>query len=114
MKIALKKDMAKERIVARAHLDNHFAIRIRAAIGLKGELYAVKYSAALAVSNGHASPLITSPAEADVVIQKNHEMQNRLASIEADRQAIQAEIDRAATAREIEAILERVASEEPL
>lgn len=114
MKIALKKDMAKERVIAREQLDNHFAIRIRTAIGLKGELYAVKYAAALAVFNGHASPLITSPAEADAVIQKNHEMQYRLASIEADRQAIQAEIDGARTAREIEAIFERIASEELL
>lgn len=114
MKIALKKDMAKERATAREQLDNHFAIRIREAIGLKADLYVVKYAAALAVSNGHVSPLVASNAEATIIIQKNHDMQSRLASIEIERQALQAEIDGAATAREIDAILERIASEEAL
>lgn len=111
MKIVLKKDIAKERQMAREQLDHFFAMRIATAIGPKAELYAVKYAAALAFSNGHASPLIENAAEAEAIIQKNHDMQAALASVESERQALQAEIDHAATARDIETILERIANE---
>ncbi|WP_043062087.1 hypothetical protein [Brucella anthropi] len=111
MKIALTKDMARERQAAREQLDQLFAARIEAALGPKATLYAVKYAAALAVLNGDGSPLIAGAAEAETVIRKNHDMQAALASVESERQTLQAEIDRAKTAREIETILERIANE---
>lgn len=111
MKIALKKDMTRERQAARERVDQLFAARIEAALGPKATLYAVKYAAALAVSNGYSSPLVMSLGDAQTVIQKNEAMQAALASVENERQALQAEIDRAQSAREIEAILERIANE---
>ncbi|WP_273794689.1 hypothetical protein [Brucella intermedia] len=111
MKIALKKDMARERLVARERIDQLFAARLEAALGPKAALYAVKYAAALAVSNGHSSPLVMSLGDAHTVIQKNEAMQAALASVENERQTLQAKIDQAESAREIETILEQIANE---
>ncbi|GGB00778.1 hypothetical protein GCM10011491_31210 [Brucella endophytica] len=108
MKITLKKDMDKERKAARAHLDELFAPRIEAALGPKAALYAVKYAAALAGCGGWSTPLVPHAAEAAIIIEKHHEMHKGLALIEAERQALQAEIDSADNCIQLQAILQRV------
>lgn len=105
MKISLSKDIEKVRAAARIRVDEQFAARINEAIGPKASLYSVKYACALAFLNGVASPLISSRKDAEAIIAKNTEMQVALAIIESDRQALQAEIDEASTAPEIERLI---------
>lgn len=105
MKISLTKDIERVRALARNRIDEMFAARINETIGPKASLYSVKYACALAFLNGVASPLISSRHEAETIIAKNTEMQAALAIIESDRQALQAEIDQASTAHEIERLI---------
>ncbi|APY14329.1 hypothetical protein GJU93_02560 [Brucella sp. 10RB9212] len=105
MKISLTKDIEKIRASARNRVDELFAARIDEAIGPKASLYSMKYAAALALLSGVVSPLISSMQEAEAIIAKNAEMQAALAIIESDRQALQAEIDEASTAHEIERLI---------
>lgn len=105
MKISLTKDIEKLRASARNRIDEQFAARINEAIGLKASLYSVKYASALAFLSGVASPLISSRQEAETIIAKNVQMQAALAPIEMERQALQAEIDAASTAHDIERLI---------
>lgn len=105
MKISLKKDMAWERLKARHRLDDIFLPKINEVIGEKSALYAVKYTAAMGLINGVSSPLIADLKEAEAIITKNAFMQERLASIETERQALQAQIDLAQTPSEIDKLL---------
>ena len=105
MKISLTKDIEKVRALARSRVDELFASRINEAIGPKASLYSVKYASALAYLTGVSSPLIASRQEAETVIAKNAEMQAALAILEGERQALQAQIDEASTAHEIERLI---------
>ena len=107
MKLTLTKDIGAERKRARALLDEKFAALHAEVLGPKAALYAVKYAAAIAYLGGTVSPLIASRAEAEAIVAKNTDMQAALAAIEADRQRLQAEIDSAATAHELDLILSR-------
>ncbi len=110
MKITLTKDIGKERAAARKQVDALFAARTEAALGPKAALYAVKYSAAIAHMAGVPSPLIADSAAAEEIINRNKEMQAKLSVIERERQALQAKIDQAATAADIESVVSNHAS----
>ncbi|MBX8827259.1 hypothetical protein [Ochrobactrum sp. SFR4] len=107
MKITLGKNINNERIKCRQELDNLFAQRISDALGNKAALYAVKYSAALAHMNGVSSPLISGDADAADIIERNNDMQTALAVIETERQAVQAQIDKAPDYFSLQGILAR-------
>ncbi|MBZ9600767.1 hypothetical protein [Phyllobacterium chamaecytisi] len=96
MKIEGKKDIAAERLRGRAAVDAVYVPRINAAMGPKFALYIVK---------GMDSSRFGGEDEA-LEIEKNYRtMIDRLATIESERQALQARIDAATTAAEIDAII---------
>lgn len=96
MKITGNKDIVAERLRGRAAVDAVYVPRINAAMGPKFALY---------IAKGMDSHRFGDADEA-LEIEKNYRtMIDRLATIESERQALQARIDAATTASEIDAIV---------
>jgi hypothetical protein len=100
MKLVLKKDMAAERTMARARLDDILVPRINEMLGPKAALYALKYAAALAGAAPDAEAIIANHEAATAAVM----------TIEDQRQALQARIENAATVFDLEEILAEAAS----
>jgi len=97
MKIKGKKELGAERARGRAAIDAVFLPRINAAMGPKFALYQIKALEAIAGYDTFGDPA--------TIIEKHTELTQRLAALEADRQAAQSRIDAATSAAEIDAIL---------
>lgn len=95
MKLSISKDMAAERLKARAALDELFLPRINEVLGPKAALYALKYAAALA----------GSAPDAEAIIAKHEAAMATIMQIEARRQELQGRINDAATVSEIDRVL---------
>lgn len=105
MKIVGKKDIYAERAKAREFIDRVFVPRINEAMGPKFALYQAKAQAAHTdVGSGFLSP---SDDRKDIIDRFNA-LSQRVATIEDERQEIQARIDNAITVAEIESILDNV------
>lgn len=97
MKIAGKKDLAACRTEARAAVDKIMLPRITEAMGPKFALYQAK---------GFDARLFGNNDEETAEIERRYvELVKSIAVIENERQAIQARIDSAQTAAEIDAIV---------
>lgn len=99
MKIEGKKDIAAERLRGRAAVDAVYVPRINAAMGPKFALYQMKTM--LAQQNYKMSET-DDPQD---IMTRFSTTAKAVASIESERQALQARIDAATTASEIDAIV---------
>ena len=99
MKITGKKDIAAERLRGRAAIDAVYVPRINAAMGPKFALYQAK-----AFSASNEGALVFSH-ESEAVLEKWNALLDGISTIESERQTIQARIDAATTASEIDAIV---------
>ena len=97
MKVKGKKDLRVERARGRAAVDAVFMPRLYAAMGPKFNLYQLKASLA---ANG--IDRLGNPVD---ILSKHAEMLDRIDTIEAHRQDIQARVDVAKSAAEIDAII---------
>ena len=94
MKLTPRKDIDALRADALARLDIAHAARRPASIN--DGLYAAKRAAALHVLAGGSSPLVATPDEARVILDKAAASDAAIATLEAQRQAAQADIRAAA------------------
>lgn len=100
MKIEGKKDLTKMRQHARDEIDLVFIPRINAILGPKFPLYQAKQQlVASAVIQG---------AEAEDILDRFDTLMQRILPLEDERQAMQARIDNAASALEIETIVKGI------
>ncbi len=101
MKITGKKNIEAERLRGRVAVDAVYVPRINAAMGPKFALYQAKAYSSATLQVGS----LVSDVEADEVIRRFDELLASIAKIETERQALQARIDAASTASEIDAIV---------
>ncbi|MBZ9653559.1 hypothetical protein [Phyllobacterium lublinensis] len=99
MKITGKKDLTVERLRGRAAVDAVMVPRINEAMGPKFALYQMK---AMLAQTGY---VMSVGDEADDILTRFSSTAKTVAILETERQALQARIDSAATAAEIDAIV---------
>lgn len=102
MKIVGKKNIDAERIRGRASIDAVYVPRINAAMGPKFALYQAKAHSALA---GVGIGFVGRADNPQDIIDRFDALSHRVAAIETERQALQAKVDAATSAIEIEAII---------
>ncbi|UXN62919.1 hypothetical protein N8E89_09340 [Phyllobacterium sp. A18/5-2] len=102
MKIEGKKDLGVCRAEAREAVDAVYIPKLNAAMGPKFALYQAKAHSAL---GGIGIGFVSKSDDPQEIIDRFDALSKCVASIESERQALQARIDAATTASEIDAII---------
>ena len=102
MKVKGKKDLTSERARGRAAIDAILLPRISDAMGPKFTLYQAKAYAATIYGGQH---LVNDDTECEEIVARFDRLLTSIGKIETERQALQALVDAAKSAAEIDAIL---------